>query len=325
MREGSGKEWVHQGMARQQRAAEERVRDWRRSPTESARRSCGDCRATPRTTARTTASANWEAAAAAGESNRDRRPGAGASPEPNAGPPRPKRGDRHPAGSFRRAARSLTRQRHGRRRPSTIRRNGNPRVRAGPLFTGAAGTLLLPQLVASAYGANATNVGGAAGLEISQTSLPPSSEPIGIANAANTPPSTSSLADNIGDASSVPDASPEFRAEMGALLSHYAARIAAARHGLSPAAAALTVKSIMNEQAAALQELMARWQAATAKQRAEKPVRPRCRAAAEGRRPEAAVTRRYCSCVTCQELKSELTRTSRAGTLPLDRSRLVTA
>jgi len=43
-----------------------------------------------------------------------------------------------------------------------------------------------------------------------------------------TPPSTSNLADNIGDASSVPDASPEFRAEMGALLPHYAARIAAA-------------------------------------------------------------------------------------------------
>jgi hypothetical protein len=71
-----------------------------------------------------------------------------------------------------------------------------------------------------------------------------------------------------------PDGSPEFRAEMGALLSDYAARIAAARQGPSRGAAAMMVQSIMNEQTAAMRALMERWQATTEKQRATRPTRP---------------------------------------------------
>ncbi|HXM36414.1 MAG TPA: hypothetical protein VN920_14570, partial [Pyrinomonadaceae bacterium] len=71
------------------------------------------------------------------------------------------------------------------------------------------------------------------------------------------------------------DAAPEFRGEMGALLSYYAARIAAARQSLPKGAVAAIVQSIMNEQTAAIRSLTERWQAASEKQRAEKPERPK--------------------------------------------------
>jgi hypothetical protein len=73
-----------------------------------------------------------------------------------------------------------------------------------------------------------------------------------------------------GDA---PDASAEFRSEFAALLAYYAARIAAARRSLTGSVAAAIVQAILNEQTVALRALAER-QAATQKQRGEKPERP---------------------------------------------------
>ena len=71
------------------------------------------------------------------------------------------------------------------------------------------------------------------------------------------------------------DASPEFRAEMGGLMAYYAARIAAARRGGSSSEVAAIVQTIMNEQTVAMRALTERWQAASEKQRVEKPERPK--------------------------------------------------
>jgi hypothetical protein len=83
---------------------------------------------------------------------------------------------------------------------------------------------------------------------------------------------TSSISD-VGKADDVPDASPEFRSEVAALLAYYAARIAAARRGLPASEVFAAVQAIVNEQTVALRALAER-QAAAQKQRAEKPQRP---------------------------------------------------
>ena len=57
-------------------------------------------------------------------------------------------------------------------------------------------------------------------------------------------------------------------------MAYYAARIAAARVTLPKNVVAAIVQSIMNEQTSAMRALTERWQAASEKQRAEKPERP---------------------------------------------------
>ena len=54
-------------------------------------------------------------------------------------------------------------------------------------------------------------------------------------------------------------------------MAYYAARIAAARQGLSANAVTGIVQALMNEQTVAMRSLMERWQAATEKQRTDKP------------------------------------------------------
>jgi hypothetical protein len=61
-----------------------------------------------------------------------------------------------------------------------------------------------------------------------------------------------------------------FSTEHGAILSYYAARIEAAKRGASPAA----IRSILNEQSAALTSLANRRHAAEEQERSKAPERP---------------------------------------------------
>lgn len=116
--------------------------------------------------------------------------------------------------------------------------------------------------------------------EVPTTQQSPSSEQTTSTNAQDVRQSggnenrSAGPSEESGDAGSLPDASPEFRAEMGGLMAYYAARIAAARQSLPKSAVAAIVQSIMNEQTAAMRALMERWQAASEKQRTEKAQRP---------------------------------------------------
>ena len=121
-------------------------------------------------------------------------------------------------------------------------------------------------------------------LDVAATQQPPSSDQ---ANSANAQDNRSSGGNEIrsacsgeesGDSSSLADASPEFRAEMGGLMAYYAARIAAARLCLPPSAVGAIVQAIMNEQTAAMRALTERWHAASEKQRAERAERPKASA-----------------------------------------------
>ncbi len=117
--------------------------------------------------------------------------------------------------------------------------------------------------------------------EVPATQQPPSSDQASNTNAQDNQSSGGNESrsagpnEESGDAGSLPDASPEFRAEMGGLMAYYAARIAAARLSLPKSAVAAVVQSIMNEQTAAIRALTERWQAASEKQRTEKPERPK--------------------------------------------------
>ena len=118
-------------------------------------------------------------------------------------------------------------------------------------------------------------------LDIPATQQPPSSDQASSMNAQDNRSSGgndnrgASPSEESGDAGSMPDASPEFRAEMGGLMAYYAARIAAARLTFPKNAVAAVVQSIMNEQTAAMRALTERWQAASEKQRTEKAERPK--------------------------------------------------
>jgi hypothetical protein len=90
-----------------------------------------------------------------------------------------------------------------------------------------------------------------------------------------------------GDTSALPDVSGAFQGEMAALLAFYAAKIGAARRSLSASDVAAVVQALMNEQTIAVRSLMERWQAATQRQREEKPQRP----TGIGRRNEEGPTR----------------------------------
>lgn len=80
---------------------------------------------------------------------------------------------------------------------------------------------------------------------------------------------------DLGGASVAPDISDAFRSEMAALIAFYASRIGAARMTVSASIVGAIVQSIMREQTIALKALLERWQAATQKQRDERPMRPK--------------------------------------------------
>jgi hypothetical protein len=182
------------------------------------------------------------------------RPGAGAAPEPKAEPPHAKASYSNPAESFRRTQRHLTwrrprRRGTARRTQATTQGRGDVRGQAAPLFRMEANKL---------FGSRSPEVRGVDGLP---------SQPKSVAASQVAQDRNSSAP---GDA---PDASPEFRSEFAALLAYYAARIAAARRGLPASEVFAAVQAILNEQTVALRALAER-QAATQRQRGEKPERP---------------------------------------------------
>jgi hypothetical protein len=77
-----------------------------------------------------------------------------------------------------------------------------------------------------------------------------------------------------GGASEPPDVSPEFKSEMAAIRSQYAARIAAARRNVRPGDLAVAIRALLNEETVALRAVTERWKAATERQKQEKPQRP---------------------------------------------------
>jgi len=104
---------------------------------------------------------------------------------------------------------------------------------------------------------------------------PPSNEGTGGQNGAR---SDAGDSDNLpatnGGASEPPDVSPEFKSEMAAIRSHYAARIAAARRNVRPGDLAVAIRALLNEETVALRAVTERWKAATERQRQEKPQSP---------------------------------------------------
>ena len=194
---------------------------------------------------------------------------------PKAGTPRSKVGYYRPAGGFKRAARIVTRRHSARRRIQIARRSRSVVPPPKPFFVAVSHALLKPGSSGSLGAAEASNAG------VNAMQPPTTSEQTISTNAQGDRQSggnenrATSTSEESGDAGSLPDASPEFRAEMGGLMAYYAARIAAARLTLPKNAVAAIVQSIMNEQTAAVRALTERWQAASEKQRAEKPERPK--------------------------------------------------
>jgi hypothetical protein len=209
------------------------------------------------------------------------RPGAGAAPEPEPRPPQPSQGKTKPADRFRPVGRGLTHRRGGQRRIQTAKRsNANVRVWwqiLRPVITGLPRPKTLPVAIsARASGASISKpqeTGTADGLS--------SSSPQADANRQNAERSVSAHDGSSGvaggdssEAPALPDVSGAFKGEMASLLAYYAAKIGAARRSLSAGDVAAVVQALMNEQTVAVRSLMERWQAATQRQRDEKPQRP---------------------------------------------------
>lgn len=193
---------------------------------------------------------------------------------PKSGKPRSKLGTITPAKSYRRASRILTRRHSARRRVQIARKSQGVFPKIAPLFAALAKELLTPGSTMPRSGVGALNSAPStvqSPLTAQQTSTIVVRD--GGVIGGNENRSTGS-SEELGDAGSIADASPEFRAEMGGLLAYYAARIAAARRGGSSASVSAIVQGIMNEQTAAVRALTERWQAASEKQRAERPQRP---------------------------------------------------
>jgi hypothetical protein len=186
------------------------------------------------------------------------RPGAGAAPAPKAEPPRTKPGYTNPTVRFRVAKRGVTQRGHPRRRI--------------PLKTKRGGGLPRPSFAATAKKLLRTR---SQDLRIIDTSpsQPPTAGQDSARPAGAEDRNTGTITGAPGDAGHAPDVSAEFRSEFAALLAFYAARIAAARRSLPASEVAAVVQAILNEQTVALRALAER-QAATQKQRAEKPERP---------------------------------------------------
>lgn len=91
----------------------------------------------------------------------------------------------------------------------------------------------------------------------------------------NTAAGNASNIENTGaGANEPPDVSPEFRSEMAAIRAHYGAMIAAARRRVPGSDLAAAIRALLNEETIALRAVAERWQAATQKQRDERPHRP---------------------------------------------------
>lgn len=80
--------------------------------------------------------------------------------------------------------------------------------------------------------------------------------------------------DNSSATDAPPDISAEFKSEMEALRSFYAARIGAARRSMTGHQFAAFLQALIGEQTVARRALAERWQAAGQKQRDEQPQRP---------------------------------------------------
>lgn len=91
----------------------------------------------------------------------------------------------------------------------------------------------------------------------------------------NTAAGNASNIENTGaGANEPPDVSADFRSEMAAIRAHYGAMIAAARRRAPGSDLAAAIRALLNEETIALRAVAERWQAATQKQRDEKPHRP---------------------------------------------------
>jgi hypothetical protein len=176
---------------------------------------------------------------------------------PKAGTPRTKRGYTNSAESFRRAQRHLTWRRPRRIRSRTKRAGGLPR----PSFVAGGKELLRTPLQDLR-------------LIDRLPSQPPASGQSSTQPGGPDPQIASAVAGAPGEEKDVPDASAEFRSELGALLAFYAARINAARRSLPAQVAAAVIQALLTEQTIALRALAQRRRAAGQKRRAEKPARP---------------------------------------------------
>jgi len=188
---------------------------------------------------------------------------------PKTEPPRSKQGSSHPADTFNRAKRIFTRKGVPRRRVRVTTKKSSSVSK--PLFV-AAGKRMLR---ASLQNMQATPNVGQQQVQIVENLPSPSQPSVTGQESSRAPGGDQSTDNNLGDAGSMADASPEFRAEMGGLMAYYAARIAAARQGLPANAVTGIVQALMNEQTVAMRSLMERWQTATEKQRTDKPERPK--------------------------------------------------
>lgn len=203
------------------------------------------------------------------------RPGAGVSPEPKPKLPRAKTGPSPARRRFRRTGRIVT-QRRGLRRVQTATRKDSRDIRA----------LWLEQRVITGLPSFGGRSGSdtRSGLESGQQEerkADSSSPPHDATNGHNGVPSdntaagnTSNIENSGGGANELPDVSPEFRSEMAAIRAHYGAMIAAARRRMPGSDLAAAIRALLNEETIAMRAVAERWQAATQRQRDEKPQRP---------------------------------------------------
>ncbi len=246
--------------------------EMRPSLRNAGRNSCGNCRG--RFHLRRSAALRLNAIK--DESDRDRRPGAGAAPGLKAGPPHTKRGF-SPARRFRRTGRSLTQWRNTRRIQTTGRKGGGDiraewlalRAATGLANSGSFRGQSLPEK------RGASDAGQQEGRKADPSS-PPNDGATGQngVNPTGFGAGNPSMSPEASGGASAPDVSAEFRSEMAAIRAYYAARIAAARRGLPAGDIAAAIRALLNEETVALRALTDRWRAATERQQQEKPQRP---------------------------------------------------
>lgn len=190
---------------------------------------------------------------------------------PKPKPPHTKRGI-SPARRFRRTGRSLTKWR-SRRRIQTTTKTGSGDVRA----------LWLEVRVVTGLPNSGSNRGQSVpdlrepdrqeGRKV-DPSTPPNDGTSGQSGVRSDAGNSGNLPATHGGASEPPDVSPEFKSEMAAIRSHYAARIAAARRRLPASDLAVAIRALLNEETVALRAVTDRWRAATQRQQQEQPQRP---------------------------------------------------
>jgi len=195
---------------------------------------------------------------------------------PKSGTPRTKKGSSHPADGFKRAKRIFTRKGAPRRRIRiTTKKSGGYNIRKAPLLAAEANKLLrrLPPAITTTTTAS--------------TPVQPETHIVdGVTSQRLTGVSDTTKSgggDDRGggtvtgpsiDASDAADVSADFRGELAGVLALYGARIEAARRSLPASIAAGVVRALLNEQTAAMRSISERMQAASEKQRGDRPERP---------------------------------------------------